>query len=176
MTYLNAVRLGIATIYEKIVRALVIINGALILFMMISISASVIFRKTALDFGWALEVSEYILIIITLFGAGWLLRTAGHIRVDIVATHIHGKQKALYNAIIFSIVSLICIGFTVIGVRAVIEAYSTGTIEYKVYFEFKKWILHSLFPLAGFVMWIESTKLSIKYFKGYISRNNTTEE
>jgi len=176
MTYLNTAKRGIVMIYDKLVSILVLISGVLIVLMMLSICASVIFRRTPLNFGWALEISEYILVVITLFGSGWLLRTAGHIRVDILATHIHGKNKALYNAIIFSVVSLICLVFTVIGVRAVGEAYSTGTIEIKVYFEFKKWILHSLFPLAGFVMWVESSKLAIKNFMNYFSNSNETEE
>jgi TRAP-type C4-dicarboxylate transport system permease small subunit len=144
--------------------------------MMLSICGSIIFRRTSLNFGWALEVSEYILIVITLFGAGWLLRTAGHVRVDIVATHIHGKRKALYDAIIFSAVAVICLAFTLIGINAVGEAYSTGTTEIKVYFEFKKWILHSLFPVAGFVLCVESTKLVVKNLKNYFSIGSNSEE
>lgn len=103
------------------------------------------------------------------------MRTSGHVRVDVLATRIHGKKKALYDAIIFTAVSLICIAFTLIGVNAVGEVYSTGTVEIKVYFTFKKWILHSLFPLAGFVLFIESTKLVVKNLKSYFSRNSIME-
>ena len=176
MTYLNTIRCGIITIYNKFVSLLVLIGSALIVFMMLSICGSVIFRRTPLNFDWAVEVSEYILIIITLFGAGWLLRTAGQVRVDILATHIHGKKKALYETIIFSVVSLICLAFTLIGVNAVGEAYSTGTLEIKVYFQFKKWILHSFFPLAGFVLCVESVKQVVKNLKVYLSKISNAEE
>ena len=176
MSALKAIIKGIVNIYDWFVSALVFLSSVLIVFMMVSICGSVIFRRTSLNFGWALEISELILIVITLFGAGWLLRTAGHIRVDIIATHIHGKRKSLYNAIIFSAVSLICLAFTFIGVRAVLDAYSTGTIEYKVYFQFKKWILHSLFPVAGLVMWIESTKLAYFNFTRFFSDSHSLEE
>ena len=170
MTHLDTIRRGIITIYDKFVSLLVLISCVLIVFMMLSICGSVIFRRTFLDFGWAVEISEYILIIITLFGAGWLLRTSGHVRVDILSTRIHARNKALYDTIIFTAVSLICIAFTLIGVNAVSEVYSTGTVEIKVYFTFKKWILHSLFPIAGFVLFVESTKLVVKNLKSYLSR------
>lgn len=172
MIHLNTIRRGIITIYDKFVSLLVYISSVLIVFMMLSISGSVFFRRTFLDFGWAVEVSEIILIIITLFGAGWLLRTAGHVRVDVLATRIHGKNKALYDAIIFIAVSLICLSFTLIGINAVGEVYSTGTIEIKVYFQFKKWILHSFFPLAGFVLFVESTKQVVKNLKTYFSKTS----
>lgn len=176
MTTLKAIARGIVGVYNWFLNTLVFISCALIIFMMVSICGSIIFRKTIVDFGWALEVSELILIIITMFGAGWLLRTAGHIRVDIVATHIHGKRKAIYNAIIFSAVSLICLCFTGIGIRAVYDAWSTGTIEYKVYFQYKKWILHSLFPVAGFVMFVESTKLAFINYANFFSGNHNMDE
>ena len=175
MTYLSTMRRGIIIIYDKLVSLLVLISSVLIVFMMLSICGSVIFRRSFLNFDWAVEVSEYILIIITLFGAGWLLRSAGHVRVDILGTHIHGKNKLLYDVIIFTVVTLICIAFTLIGINAVGEAYSTGTIEIKVYFQFKKWILHSLFPLAGFVMCIESIKIMVKNIKAYFSKTGIAE-
>lgn len=175
MTHLNTIRRGIITIYDKFVSLLVLISCVLIVFMMLSICGSVIFRRAFVDFGWAVEVSEYILVIITLFGAGWLLRTSGHVRVDILATRIHGEKKALYDAAIFTAVSLICIAFTLIGVNAVGEVYSTGTVEIKVYFQFKKWIFHSLFPLAGFVLSVESIKQVVKNLKSYFSLTSIRE-
>lgn len=158
--------------YHRIVGGLVAIGATLIVFMTLSIGASVLFRRTPVNFAWALESSEYILIITTLFGAGWLMRTGGHIRVDIVSTHLHGRARDLYDGLIFSIVSLVCLCFTLIGIQATWEAYLGGVIEEKVYLRFPKWMLLGLFPVAGIFMFVESSKSAVACFKKFMSGRN----
>jgi TRAP-type C4-dicarboxylate transport system permease small subunit len=171
--YLKALTAVATAAYNRMVSLLVGVSCLLIMLMMLSIGASVLLRRTPLDFGWALEVSEYILIFITLSGAGWLMRSGGHIRVDILATYLRGKSKDLYNCLIFIIVSIICLSFTWIGFQATREAYLTGTLEIKVYLLFEKWILLSLFPFAGFIMFIESLKLAWGHFKSLRKRTSS---
>lgn len=160
---------GVTAIYDLFVKAMVVVACLLIVFMMVSIGASVIFRNSIVDFGWALEFSEISLIVITLFGSGWLIKTGGHVRVDIVTTLIHGRKNALYNGCIFSIVTLICLIFTVIGFDAAYDVYTSGVQEIKVYLTFQKWILLSLFPFAGFFMVVESGKVTVRYFRKYFA-------
>jgi C4-dicarboxylate transporter, DctQ subunit len=160
----------IAAIYNKIMKIFVGIGAVLIVVMMLSIGGSVVFRRTAIDFAWALEASEYILIVSTLLGAAWLLKTGGHVRVDIVATHMHGRMREFYNGIIFVIVSLVCLAFILIGGSATWEAYVNGVLEEKVYMRFPKWILMVTFPIAGIFMFVESTKSAVAHFKKAFSR------
>src|SRR5437870_4400181 len=64
--------------------------GCLVLFlMMIMICVDVLLRNVRIIPGvqgisWSNEVSEYMLYLITMFVAPWLLRRGQHIRVDIV--------------------------------------------------------------------------------------------
>jgi TRAP-type C4-dicarboxylate transport system permease small subunit len=154
----------VTRLYDKLLSVIVALGASLIVFMMLSIGASVIFRRTIVDFAWALEISEYILIVSTLFGAGWLLKTGGHVRVDALANLLHGRTRRVYNCIIFSLVSLVCISFILVGGHASYEAYRSGIIEEKVYLQFPKWILLSLFPLGGVFMTIEAIKLAVGSF------------
>ena len=96
-------------IYNAFVNGIVYIAIGLILFMMLCISISVFLRRTQYAFGWGLEASEYILIILTFFGTGWLLKTGGHTRVDIIPNAIKGRAQELYNGLIFSIVAIVCL-------------------------------------------------------------------
>lgn len=157
----------ISAAYNKILSTVVAICCGLIVLMMLSIGASALFRQSAINFAWALEVSEYILIITTLLSSGWLLKRGGHVRVDILATFIHGKKREFHALIVFGIVSLACLCFMFIGLNATVEAYQSGVIEEKVYLKFPKWILLSLFPLSGLFMTVEALKLSVSAFKKY---------
>lgn len=173
---LKAVIGFVSAVYDIIVcKSLVAIGAFMMVFMMLSIGGSVAFRGTAIDFSWALEASEYMLILTTLFGAGWLVKTGGHIRVDMVPAYLHGKARELYECFIFLIIAVVCLCFTLIGIQATWLAYLGGVIEEKVYFVFPKWILLALFPMAGFSMFVESTKIAIANIKKYLTQQKSPD-
>ncbi len=154
-------------IYDLFLKGLVSIGVFLTLFMVLCISLSVLLRHTPYAFGWQLEASEYILIITTFFAAGWLLRTGGHIRVDILPNFIQGRKQEIYNGLVYSLVALVCAGFTISGFFTAWDAYVAGTLQIKIY-TFPKWILIALIPFGGFFLTVESLKLAYRYFAGKI--------
>lgn len=155
----------IVIVYEKTVSALVFISCFLIFFTMLTVGGNVLLRGTPYDMNWALELSEYVLVIVTLFGAGWLMRHAGHVRVDILPSYLTGKAGQIYSGVVFAIVSIICFSFMAMGLETMYEAYVSGATEIRVYFVFKRWILFTLFPIGGFILFVESARLSFGYFK-----------
>ncbi|MFH1488670.1 MAG: TRAP transporter small permease subunit [Pseudomonadota bacterium] len=155
----------IEKMYNGLVTGIVYIAISLTLFMVLCISFSIFLRRTPFSFGWGLEASEYILIIITFFGTGWLLKTGGHISVDIIPNAIRGRTQDIYNGVIYSIVAMVCLVLTISGFSTGWEAYVAGTLQIKVY-TFPKWILISLVPFGGFFLFVESAKLSYGYFAG----------
>lgn len=152
-------------IYDGIVSGLMYFSSALIIFMMLCICASVFLRRTPLSFGWQLEVSEYVLILATFLGAGWLMKTGGHIRVDIVLNVLKGRAQEIYNGIVFSLVALICLLFTLSGVHTAWEAYLAGVLQIKIY-TFPKWLLISIVPLGGSIIFVESVRKAFRSFAG----------
>lgn len=151
--------------YNGCINGLVYIGVGLTLFMVLIISASVFLRNTRYSFGWGLEASEYILIITTFLAAGWLLRTGGHIGVDIIPNFIKGRTQDLYNGFIYSIVAIVCLVFTMTGTFTAWDAFVSGTLQVRMY-TFPKWILISLIPIGGFVLFVESVKLAYMNFRG----------
>jgi TRAP-type C4-dicarboxylate transport system permease small subunit len=150
-------------IYNGILNLAAYLAMSLTVLMMLCIVASVFLRRTEYAFGWALEASEYILIIMTFFGTGWLLGTGGHIRVDIVPNYLKGRSRDFYNGMIFSVVATVCLVLTIAGISTAWEAFVAGTLQIKVY-TFPKWILISLLPFGGFFLFIESVRLAYGYF------------
>ncbi|MBW2105691.1 MAG: TRAP transporter small permease subunit [Deltaproteobacteria bacterium] len=155
----------IKRVYNRCINGLVYIGAGLILFMVLIISASVFLRTTKYSFSWGLEASEYILIITTFFAAGWLLKTGGHIGVDIIPNFIKGRPQDLYNGVIYSIVAIVCLVFTMVGAFTAWDAYVAGTLQVRMY-TFPKWILISLIPIGGFFLFVESVKLAHINFRG----------
>ena len=155
----------IRSVYNDCINGLVYIGAGLILFMVLIISASVLLRTTKYSFSWGLEASEYILIITTFFAAGWLLKTGGNIGVDIFQNFIKGRPQDLYNGVIYSIVAIVCLVFTIAGAFTAWDAYVAGTLQVRMY-TFPKWILISLIPIGGFFLFVESVKLAHINFRG----------
>ena len=152
-------------VYDILLTVMVYIGACLILFMVIVISASVFLRKTPYSFVWGIEASEYILILCTFLATGWLLRSGGHINVDVVPNFLRGRFQELYNGFLFSVVAAVSLWLTVVGVEEAWGNYVFHTLQVKVY-TFPKWILSSLVPLGASFLFIESMKLAFRHFRG----------
>lgn len=152
-------------IYEGFISGLVYVSVALILFMLLCICASVLLRQTPYALGWELEASEYILILITFFGTGWLMRTGGHTRVDMLPNVFKGRTQDLYNGFSYSVVAAVCLALLLIGIDTTWDAFAAGIQQVKVY-TFPKWILIAVIPFGCIFLLVESVKLAIRNFGG----------
>ncbi|MDZ7698323.1 MAG: TRAP transporter small permease subunit [Deltaproteobacteria bacterium] len=150
--------------YKFLVNCLVYVGLSLIIFMMLIVAISVFLRNTPYAFGWQLEVAEYILILSTFLGTGWLLREGGHIRVDVIPTFLTGRSQRVYNGVIYTIVAATCLTLFIVGAHTAWEAYVSGTLQIKVY-TFPKWILLSVIPFGTIFLVVESLKMACRYFK-----------
>jgi TRAP-type C4-dicarboxylate transport system permease small subunit len=142
--------------------------------MMISITLSVFLRRTDYALAWKLEVSEYILLLSTFFATGWLLRSGGHVSVDMFPLLFKGKKrlKEIYYGLIYTLVALICLVLTINGVMTTWEAFVAGTLQVKVY-TFPKWILLSIIPFGFFILFVESSRIVYNFFSGKTSNEDT---
>ena len=154
-------------VYDVLLNIMVYVGVCLILFMVVVISASVFLRQTSYSFVWGIEASEYILVVCTFLATGWLLKTGGHINVDVVPNFMRGRSQELYNGFLLSIVAAVSLWLTIVGIEETWGNYVSGTFQVKVY-TFPKWILSSLVPLGGIFLFIESVKLAYRHFRGKV--------
>jgi TRAP-type C4-dicarboxylate transport system permease small subunit len=153
----------ISKIYEGAFHFLLYLAASLTIFLIALVCASVFVRRTPFAIGWAIEASEYIMLLVTFFGAGWVLRNGGHINVDVLLNVMPRRSKEVYQGILYSIVTVLCLIFTIVGISTAWEAYVAGTLHVKVY-SFPKWILILLIPLGGFFLFVESSKITWRLF------------
>jgi C4-dicarboxylate transporter, DctQ subunit len=155
---------SIARIYEFVQQCLIHLGMALILGLVLIVSASVFLRRTEFAIGWALEFSEYILVIVTFVGAGWVLRSGKQVRVDLL-TNIGSKRfQLIYNGVIYLVVSLVCLAITVVGFSTAWDAYHLGTLQVRQ-FTFPKWILISIIPVGMFFLCVEAAAMAVRQFR-----------
>lgn len=88
----------IVNAFDKIVDSFAFIAAFLIIGMMFLICvevASRYFLRQPLP--ETIEISEYILLYITLLGVAWVLKREGHVKVDIIVNSLGQRTQAILN-------------------------------------------------------------------------------
>jgi TRAP-type C4-dicarboxylate transport system permease small subunit len=118
--------------FGALLDALMLLAAVLVLIMTLMIGADVILRNAgAGGVSWSNEVSEYILYLVTLLSAPWLLRRGQHIRVDIVLRAVP-KRIAYAMEWIADVLGLACaLYFVWYGWRVMAASYAAGAISMK---------------------------------------------
>jgi TRAP-type transport system small permease protein len=137
--------------YGALLDALMLLAAELVLIMTLMIGADVILRNVgAGGVSWSNEVSEYILYLVTLLSAPWLLRRGQHIRVDIVLRAVP-KRIAYAMEWIADVLGLACaLYFVWYGWRVMAASYAAGAISMKTLVLPEWWMLAAM-P-AAFVL------------------------
>jgi TRAP-type transport system small permease protein len=146
---------GLSHWYGAVLDALMTLAAVLVLIMTVTIGADVALRNVgAGGLPWSTEVSEYILYLITLMSAPWLLRRGQHIRVDII---LRALPRGLAYAMewVADTLGLACaIYFVVYGWRIAAASYSANAISLKTLVLPEWWLLVPM-PVAFVLVAIE---------------------
>jgi TRAP-type C4-dicarboxylate transport system permease small subunit len=106
-------KITVAAVFDLIIDILAYSSGALVLFMMLMISADVVLRKVAgFTFEWANEFTENAVSYITFTTAAWLARQDRHVVVDMVVTQLNSRNRIILNAATSMLGAATCIFMT----------------------------------------------------------------
>jgi C4-dicarboxylate transporter DctQ subunit len=84
------------SLFDRILDMSAYIIFGLVIFSWFSVCAEVICRYFLRQpIIWVVEVTEYIIVHITFLGGAWLLRSEGHVAVDVITSHFSKKNQAL---------------------------------------------------------------------------------
>lgn len=149
----------LSELYGKLLTGLALVACLLLLLMMLMICADVLLRNVAVfpdlrGLAWSNEVSESMLLLVTMLTAPWLLRRGQHIRVDIVLVAIP-KRTAWYCEWVADAFALACcVVMMVYGWSATIASYQAGSMAIKTLITPEWWALAPL-PVAFTLLTIE---------------------
>lgn len=100
----------LSRVLDYIENVLAYIGGILLAISTITVVMEVISRYLFnYSFLWVNEISEYILLYIPFLGAAWLLRSNGHITVDILEEIMSSRLRYFSDILIAMVGILICI-------------------------------------------------------------------
>lgn len=113
-----------------------------------------------------IELSELSLLLVAVFTVAWLLREDGHVRVDILLSHLKPRPKALANAITFALSTIALLILCWYGLQMILYTLPRGTEVWGSSLDIPL-VVH-LIPLAIglFLFAIEFGRGSYKYLKG----------
>ena len=146
-------------LYHSLLEKLFFAACGILFLMMLMICADVFLRnvpivKSLHGLSWADEISEYMLYLITMLAAPWLLRQGRHIRVDILLRTLPDKVGWYCEWLADSVAFVCCAIMVVYGVEATYTSYSTGMLTIQTLVTPEWWSLAPL-PLAFLLLAIE---------------------
>lgn len=142
-------------VFDLIIDSLAGMAGVLVIAMMFIMSYESIMRyffHAAL--GWAVEVSEYIIFLITFLGAAWLLKMGRHVRVDVVVNLLGTKSQALLNIATSVLGAIICLVIAWFGAASTLDHFQRGVPVVKT-LAFPKFTLLLFISLGSFMLSIQ---------------------
>jgi TRAP-type transport system small permease protein len=142
-------------VFGRLLEGLMLVACAMALVMTLLIGADVGLRNAGLGgVAWSNEASEYMLYLITLLSAPWLLRQGKHIRIDILL-------RALPPRIgwglewVGDVLGLLCsLYFVWYGITVLVASYLAGAISIKTLVMPEWWLLAPM-PVAFIAVSIE---------------------
>jgi TRAP-type transport system small permease protein len=146
-------------LFDSLLEKLFFAACAVLFFMMLMICADVFLRNVPLlkslnGLSWADEISEYMLYLMTMLTAPWLLRQGRHIRVDILL-HAIPARVGWYCEWITDVTALACcLVMVVAGTEATYASYSSGMLTIKTLITPEWWSLAPL-PITFLLLAIE---------------------
>jgi TRAP-type C4-dicarboxylate transport system permease small subunit len=145
----------VSRVFGRLLDVLMFLACSLLLAMTLLIGADVGLRNVGLGgVAWSNEVCEYILYLVTLLTAPWLLRRGQHIRVDILLRALPPQIGWLLEWIGDILGLACCLYFVRYGIKVLAASYTAGAVSIKTLVIPEWWLLVPM-PLAFIAVSIE---------------------
>jgi C4-dicarboxylate transporter DctQ subunit len=108
---------------------------------------------------WASEISQYIMVWVVFIGASTLMRTTGHVTMDLLARFLSPKVVVYLDIIIYAVVSIFLFYLAFIGWNMTLDVYRTGQTMINVSLSMA-WVYLS-FPIGVLLMAINALKVVV---------------
>lgn len=136
-------------------RLMATIAAALVLFMMLAISYSVLTRYLFnRPIAWIVEISSYLMLYITFLGTAWLLRRDGHVEIDLLTSNLSPRRKALLKSVTSIGGVLVGLILTWKGSAVTIDYFKRGVTVMGI-LNTPQFLLMAIIPIGGFLLLVE---------------------
>lgn len=145
-------------LYDRLVDALAVISGLMLIWLMVAVVASVLIRNLGgQPPAWLFTSTEYSMFYLTLLGAPWLVREKGHVFVEIVIVHLPPVLLKVVSRLVMVICAVIAFVLAWKGLELVTSNIQDGDYDVRTYF-IPMWIFTIVYPISFTLMGIEFTR------------------
>jgi TRAP-type C4-dicarboxylate transport system permease small subunit len=126
------VRLGntLNGIFDRIIGVMNYCAIMLLIFVTLSVLTEVFMRYFLRHpLLWVVDIGEYILLWITFLSAAWVLKREGHVRMDLVVSHLSPRAQTLLNIITSFMGVVICLALFRYSGESTWDHFSRGVFR-----------------------------------------------
>ena len=141
--------------YAVLLYGMAVIAGLTLVWLMISVTLSVVMRNVGVQpFAWLFTSAEYGLLYMTMLGAPWLVREKGHVHIELLTTALPEGPRRILSRLVAVLCVVVCAGLAIKGAELVQTNIARGDFDTRAYY-FPRWLLTIAFPLSFGMMAIE---------------------
>ena len=141
--------------FDLIINFLAVMGRIVIIIISLLIITDIVALKFFnYSFSWIMEVSEYLLVMLTFLGVAWLLKEDGHIKLDLLINRMSKRDRRrleILNTFLGAVISLV---ITVYGFIAVLNLYERG-IKTETILEIPRYLLILIIPISFIFVFIQ---------------------
>lgn len=157
----------LAKIFDHLLNLLIILACLILTFVTFSVCLEVILRYFLnRPQVWVIELSEYSLLYMTFLGAAWVLKSEGHVTVDLITNRLTPKSRTFCSLISFIICSLVSAVLLYYGTRVTWDYFSKGLYNPTI-LEIPTAAILVIIPLGGITLLIQSIRGFYQNFLAY---------
>ena len=141
--------------YDALLYAMALVAGLTLVWLMVSVVASVAMRNLGIQpFAWLFTSAEYGLLYMTMLGAPWLVRERGHVHIELVTAALPPAARRAVSRAVAALCVAVCLVLAWYGLDLFLTNVERGDFDVRAYF-YPRWLLTVTFPVAFAVMAIE---------------------
>ncbi|WP_096200505.1 TRAP transporter small permease [Bacillus sp. FJAT-45350] len=134
------------------------IGAILLLFVTFSVVFEIFSRYFfSHSFLWTKEITEYSLLYIPFLGAAWLLRTNGHITIDIIDMATNPQVQRIISIFVSLVGLFISCILVYFGTVTTLDLYKRGVTSISV-LSIPQVYVYLIIPIGSFVLGLEFTR------------------
>jgi len=148
--------------YTRLIEGLAVLAGLIIAAVCLLIAWDVIARNIGLQPpASTVALTEYSLLYFTMAAAPWLVRTRGHIIVEVLHARLAGVSRRVIDKLILAICFSVSVIVCVLAGILMVEAWQRGEIEIRS-LNMPRWLLFAPLAVSFALMATEFLRLAIR--------------
>jgi TRAP-type C4-dicarboxylate transport system permease small subunit len=147
---------------DLLIDALAVVAAALLCALVVVIVVDVMARYLRwFSLAWGLEATEYMLYAITFLGAPWVLRSRGHIAIELMLERLPALARRRAQRAADLLGAVACIALFFFSCRVLWRSYAAGTLVVKS-FVFPEWWVYAGMPPIFLILFLVYLRLLVE--------------